>query len=344
MERKDPMRKLILVVVVVGGCLASLSAEDPFPAKDRTRAEGQKFDRDTQQQIDAILNAGDGYAAAAGYAELFGKMSVAQTRDLKKDPNLGVSLRAAWEEACFGIPDLLQNSIPYQHNRPSTGRAAATVEARSGIFPRQSQTSVVDLDRESVDRFLKFARDQLKANHPEWWETAIRSGSARMHGSSWGVGFRLPGTSYFDGDFGINLPVGTTLANHPAGVLLKVEKESLIIPKTVMDKTKDRGECSLSACLARDRAYVAIHDQMPFSYPLICLDRQSGKVLWESKVWVVGARSSYEGLWRHSVTISVTGERILVHGASCDCAYIEGFDAEKGTALFRFGTPNSRSR
>jgi hypothetical protein len=339
MERKDPMRKLILVVVVVGGCLASLSAEDPFPAKDRTRAEGQKFDRDTQQQIDAILNAGD------GYAELFGKMSVAQTRDLKKHPNLGVSLRAAWEEACFGIPDLLQNSIPYQHNRPSTGRAAATVEARSGIFPRQSQTSVVDLDRESVDRFLKFARDQLKANHPEWWETTIRSGSARMHRSSWGVGFRLPLTSRFDPTLEMEMPVGITLEKVPGGAVVKVGQESATIPETVMEKTKNQGGGrSLSICFVRDRAYVALHSQVPFSYPLICLDRQSGKVLWESTVWVLGARSSYEGLWRHSVTISAAGERILVHGASCDCAYIEGFEPEKGTAMFRFGTPNRRSR
>lgn len=318
------MRDLLFGLIVAAAGISTAHAQKPSSGVNRAAKETPTLNRDTQRRVDAVLNADDVYAAETRYAELFRKLSPTQIAELKKHPNTGIALRAAWEEACLDVPRLLRSSSTNRLNRHSPGEA------------------VVDLNRKSVDQFLKSVQERLKANTPKWWETAIRSGKAGLHGSGSYLGFRLPVLSYFDETFDMGLPIGTRLENHPNGVVLKVGKESAIVSKRMLDEHRDiAGDVSLCAVVEGNRVYIAFHGQLPGSYPLICLDRQSGKVLWESKVWVLGARMSYEGLWQHCVSISVTGDRVLVYGASCDCAYIEGFNAEKGTALFRFGTPRA---
>jgi hypothetical protein len=88
------------------------------------------------------------------------------------------------------------------------------------------------------------------------------------------------------------------------------------------------------ALVSRSRCYVAIHDDVGYTYRLVCIDRSSGSVRWEAKVWgcwIGGASGEFES-W---VTVTEQDDRIIVFGAANTGFHVEGFRCDDGANLFR---------
>ena len=65
--------------------------------------------------------------------------------------------------------------------------------------------------------------------------------------------------------------------------------------------------------------------------------RIDGGSRWSASVWSAG-RDGLQGIGHHDVSMECAAGRLLVYGAESHGMYLEAFDAEKGTPLFRFCT------
>jgi hypothetical protein len=279
---------------VIAGCLR----ENVWIAKSGP-------DSVTEKQIEAIENAKHSIDAKAAYKNLFDKKRAAQVRDLKDNPNLGIALRAAWEEVV--------RTVPTKDWRPP-----------------------YTVDGQALQDFVGFAELRLGVTVPAWWkETILNAQANRRSNIYFENGFRLYPNETND----LRTPDTTTLVSRDDAVVMTVNGESMVIPKEVFGD--DVRLCGfMDASIDRDRAYIAFHSDVPGPYPLTCVDRTSGKTLWKSKVWCISGFIFYSGagFW-HAVSIATSEQRVLVFGVANNLAYIEGFNATNGDALFRFSTP-----
>jgi hypothetical protein len=75
-----------------------------------------------------------------------------------------------------------------------------------------------------------------------------------------------------------------------------------------------------------------------YPYQLACIDRKTGKVVWNSDVFahfwgaVSGARTEM------SVAVTEQGGRVVLFGLSWAGFHVEAFKPGDGTSLFRFST------
>jgi hypothetical protein len=86
--------------------------------------------------------------------------------------------------------------------------------------------------------------------------------------------------------------------------------------------------------------YFMMCDESGSSYPLLCINMATAKVVWNAQVWSTGCPG---GIGAPPATfppiLVVTDSRIVVFGGgpSID-SYVECFDLKTGTAVFRFAT------
>ena len=106
---------------------------------------------------------------------------------------------------------------------------------------------------------------------------------------------------------------------------LCVGKQRATLSKEVVNKGRKFGN-HLAALIDDDRLYLAFHDDVPSSFQLMCLDRRSRCVIWETQVWVIGASIFHFGPGSgHAVGILKANRQVLVFGAGDGCFYVEGF-------------------
>lgn len=98
----------------------------------------------------------------------------------------------------------------------------------------------------------------------------------------------------------------------------------------------------LNAIVAEGKVFVVIWEGSPLRYPIICLDLNSGEMLWKSEVWAVENHKgpwSHFGHFLHHVELTANQGMIGVFGISHMGYYVEGFTIGTGKAVFRF-SPN----
>lgn len=85
-------------------------------------------------------------------------------------------------------------------------------------------------------------------------------------------------------------------------------------------------------------AYVALYAWPPDGHMVHAIDRNSGEVMWSSKVWGSCGLLAYSGWGWHEVAFRSTSDKLVVFGLSSNIAYIEVFDKHTGADLWRFNT------
>jgi hypothetical protein len=249
-----------------------------------------------------IATAESSSEAVKGYAKLFKTPTPELTRQLKGLPQDGIALRAAWEEA------ILKGKI------------------------REDSTK---LDRQvAIARFLGFVEGRLGISLPVWWEEAIHKAGNEGKGH---IGPGLPKNPYHhvaSGRWEFDMPNGQSISRTDDSTTISFCDETMSIPKALVDEVIGG---RMSVLIEKDRCFVASHNTLGYSYPLTCLDRKTGKLLWKASVWDWASRiPGATGTWYEYVSVVGKNDRVYVIGTGVHNFYIDAFDQKTGKNVFRF--------
>src|SRR4029434_8769621 len=112
----------------------------------------------------------------------------------------------------------------------------------------------------------------------------------------------------------ILMPKSMTLQTVEGKTHLHCGQDSMMLPTDFVAKYV--GRCSyLSPHFDQDRCYIAFHECAGYSFWLRCLDRESGKKLWESEVWASANLGYASGIWDEHVALLTKGEQVFVVGS-----------------------------
>lgn len=261
---------------------------------------GRTSDKETAAMLAVLLAADDPEELAWSYHELFVKANEEQLRGLLSHTNDGVALAAGWEKVRRTIP-------------------------------KGDELADVKPERTALSRFLGLVEGRLHMPLPPGWEAALQATSSNGRENIW---------------FGDPDEVGAKVVVHGDATEndrhADFRQEGHQCRVTVGDKTwllpsEDLVE-SMFVELAGATAFVALYCWPPASYTLYAIDRESGKVLWRSKVWAQGDLCTWTGHGWHNVELRIRGNAMVVFGVECSVAYVEAFDARTGKNLCRFAT------
>jgi hypothetical protein len=261
-----------------------------------------------KEMVQRVLKAKNLGEAEDYYEALFLYSGPAGLPLLRECPHDGVAIQAAWQEVALGT---------------HTGEAGK-------------------LKREKVIWFLGFLEGRIRIRPPNWWREALLDSQFNQAGSVfvWKVN-KHQRYEKARVDEVMSAP-GTTLKRKNKDLVVQIGDESATVSEDVVLKKKrwDR----VSAAITARRCYLAMHDDLGFAYPLVCVDRVSGKTAWKAEVWDVfwlrGGLSwlSDPSINDRAVAVVEQDERVVVFGAGITGFNVEGFRASDGSNLFRFSS------
>jgi hypothetical protein len=266
--------------------------------------------------------------AAAAISSLFAGASDEKLVQLKSDPDIGISLYAAWWMRSSQNPHFIAASHPE--------RFIGFLEGRTGLTcpPNWASSFVMRCDRER-----QYLSGALKSYEPiglvtiEDESLGLKRGEGVtcvkdfLHESHTvivnGIQMRCPNT--------INVNEGRLLvAGHSIPLqFLRSELQKLQNSTGVPDE--------FNAIVHHGRAFVAGLRFGGFASPLLCLDVKTGKVQWIAKLWGCRSPQSFAvfGQYSHVVELSADDDLIGVFGIE-GTNYVEAFDVKTGAPRFRF--------
>lgn len=288
-------------------------------------AQSEYVNSATQRLAARIETAKTGEEAVSGYSQLFWyvrlfgnfdcfKPSTLQfCRELKRLPQDGVALRAAWEEL--------------------------SLETRFDVReanPRLDQ-------RLAVAKFLGFVEGRVGVALPAWWEEAIRESTLGVDGGPLHSRTRLR-EAWSRVEFGkrsVLMPCGQSIHRNQGDVSLHVGKEKVSLNDAAVIKEMVEVE-TISATMDDEHCYVACYGSCGVHCNLVCIDRPSGKLAWKSPIWAWGVAFSrvavgFSGPHLPVVSVQIRGDRVFVVG-STSCFHIEAFDRTNGKCSLRFSS------
>jgi hypothetical protein len=297
---------------------------DPFD----NPATPSKADSDLDRYVQEILNSKEpvGLRACESYQALFRKTGPDDLAKLRTHQNDGIALQAAWQEVALTVP-------------------------------KNEQKKQVRPDRQKLVWFLGFLEGRLYVQAPQWWAERL------LDTRAWRRGNIFPGAGLHDtsNDAGIIQLIrsmttrrnsdrtirlrrpeyadhGSRLRNIAGKTVLAIGEESIPLQDELLRKLNS-GELyyDISALPSSKCIYVAVHDDIGYPYPLACLDRVSGKIIWKSEVcgtwWGIGM-----GIHFMNIAIVQQDNRVIVFGSGDTGMHVEGFRVDDGSNLFRFST------
>ena len=197
---------------------------------------------------------------------------------------------------------------------------------------------------EALQRFLGFVEGRLRVRQPKWWKDAMAKaeygfGTADAQGRE--VWTSAPPDFYVlrqPGIREIQVPTGTSAVPTSGGLRVTVGRETFIVPKSVVAGVKDH--CLIAFPADDDRFVATLHPGLPVAYPLFCISRSSGKIIWQAQVWlgdnIGGSIGGY--VPPPPTSIEVADGVVYVFGTGYWLAYVEAFSLADGKNLLRFST------
>jgi hypothetical protein len=277
--------------------------------------QSDALDSKTKELIEKVVNASDVRAAAKANAGLFKKADRNLLRRLKTVKADGVALRAAWEEMAL----------------------ADGKKGKRKRFLAEKEEDCVFVNPVAAARFLGFVEGRLGIQLPQWWEQMVRDVDHERMTAVWPKDVPYHDVP-FANDHIVGMPKTMALKKQGDGALLRIAKDSLVLPTAIVKEYLNHpGYRMLSAGADRERVFLAFHNDFGISYPLVGIDRKTGKKLWESEVWDCGNVGG-SGMPFEYVAVVPNGERVFVIGAGVLCFYIEAFDSKTGRRAFRFAS------
>ncbi len=202
---------------------------------------------------------------------------------------------------------------------------AAGWERVCRTVPATEQEELVNPDAEAISRFLGLLEGRIQFSIPAEWEAAVRSAKAYRQRD-----FRFPRPERGEQPF-----PGHGLLRC-AGHHWIVKKDGQLIKLPTDDGS---GPVDFAAVeVAGDRTFTALYGWPPAPYQLFATDRESGAVIWSSRVWAAGEWRGYAGSGWHLVALRSAGEKLAVFGMDFRTVYVEVFDKRTGENRCRFST------
>jgi hypothetical protein len=243
---------------------------------------------------------------AKSYKSLFKEVKREDLRKMQMDPEDSIAFHAAWELLKMDRESELTKKL---------------------LMNKRDEVDVESVEPAVIQRFLGFVEGKLGMELPKWWELfAIR---ARVYAS--GVWFYpAPKMSSIVKDAKIRKTAGNYVVTQLG--------DSFTVKARILDSAPDPSDGGVAASLDASRCFLASYDSdRGFSFPLICVDRNTEKLLWKARVWACDRKFS-TGIGYHIVSLRVTKSRIVVFGADPGGMYIEAFDIKTGDNVLRFST------
>ena len=267
---------------------------------------------------------------------IFSNAATLEVQELTKHPDNGIALSAAWQ--------LVQRTMI------------------NGHFASQK-----DLTRDILLWFTGFVEGRLATNVPPFWKETILHVKQRkqmqmhytkvtdtsipllweLHVQSPQLYFpRVPNTNPLqknktaekDGTVGFITP---GISAKLDGEFIKIDIDNTSIQ--IMQKqipTKGIPIDVATAIADGDKAYLLLYSLRCNSYPVICIQCSTNKILWSNTVWV-STNKTRTGSGYHWSVMEVQGNNLIVFGIGDEVAYIEAFDTIAGSRLFFFSTEGS---
>ena len=279
--------------------------------------------------LENIHKAKDALELANAYSELCSVASKEQLGGLKAHRHTGIALQAAWEEVCSTFP----------------------------AHVRQGQESDTRINPRAMAYFLGFVEGRLRVRLPKWWRQGMAKAGYNDNKSKFDGARNIIEIPYSDDYYSPHTddtpsgPAGTQVVKTVDSLHVTVGHETFNIPKRVLERVMayfgpGNGDVVVNAGFIiavpvdAKRFLLAFHMGLG-DYPLFCVSRPSGKILWEATVF--GADWLFPGgvggkLPDSVVDIRVAHGVVYVFGAGPCSAYIQAFSLADGKNLFRFST------
>ena len=197
---------------------------------------------------------------------------------------------------------------------------------------------------QAAERYLGFLEGRLQVAVPPSWENGVRR--AQLVGNH--LIFRFSVKSPFTPSF-IELPSPMTRGFQltKSGTTWRLKGEGIDVPFVDFDpKTnhyrigQDKKSCRYLAIAGdgTEGAVLGFSSGAPYTYPLIRMDKD-GKTMWVTDVHCTRPTETvFIGFISTSTEIVTSGSRVFVFGISQQFGYIECFNLNDGSNLFRFSS------
>jgi hypothetical protein len=236
-----------------------------------------------------------------GFRALFKAAGAEGLPALKLHRHDSIALQAAWEEVTLTVPEK-----PLQVIRPNSNK---------------------------LHWFLGFLEGRVQVQAPPWWTEMVLDCTSRGRRRIYaGQSDKYPYEKV--GPDSLWAPRGTTLKMNGDRFMLQIHDQCVLIPKDLMRP----GDGNISALITPRHCYLATHSFEGSTFPLVCIDRASSKIVWKSEVWAT--YGCIGPLNYHLVQVTQQNDRIVVFGAGTTGIYMEGFRADNGENLFRLSSAN----
>jgi hypothetical protein len=238
---------------------------------------------------------------------------------LKDDPYLGTALAASWES---------NTNTGFTKLNPNPQRFLGFLEGRTRLkVPLEWEVWLItELHRDDQ----KLIDSSLKRYLP------IAPFLKDVDGSVMDVSPPFSQTP-----LGIWIPPGTELKKHGKMITISVGANSVTVREELLDRLRKASSGDLlKAVLGPKHSYIALFSGSGQAFPLLCLESNSGRVIWEAETWGYGGENVKgvgTGITHHEIEIVVGDKKVALFGQGWGC-YLEVFDRDTGANLCRFST------
>jgi hypothetical protein len=118
-------------------------------------------------------------------------------------------------------------------------------------------------------------------------------------------------------------------------VVVTKERETVSIPISIVRKYINE---RFTVSITEYEVYFAFYEYPGVEFPLVCCDRRTKKVVWETTVWSgSGAKNGSVPPLDHFIGLVIEKNQIAVFGTGeLGGAFVEGFRRDTGKVTFRF--------
>jgi len=262
--------------------------------------------QETPNEINVVLKATDATRFCRAIEALLQKKSIDELRTLKNHTCQTVAVAAAWEIA------------------------------RKSVRGREGGQSFRDARAAEVNRFIGFLEGRLEVCPPTWWVEAILGVEFDKNGNAH---FQRSKRDYHKDMGDLRTADGCHFESCKNGFFLREGGEALFLEEEFVDSIIASGRTRIAVRFCESRAFIAVHSEDAGSYVMNCIDRKTGGIVWQSRIWAAGAPLAISGGGAgHAVELIPGKDVVLVFGASVDMFYVEAFDENTGQVVMRFSS------
>jgi hypothetical protein len=255
-----------------------------------------------ERTVKAVVDATGPFVAAEQYRVLFSGMKAPSIDELTLSSYDSLAIQAAWQ--------LVNLTLPEKN-------------------PEDGNPIVFRPDGDKLNWFLGFFQGRGHMRVPKWWKQSLLDARANTRSDIW-----FPDRG--DGVGGTG-PAPAKVTANPAQSLITVGTDSAVLPADLVKEHPSGLPARFSAVFTPKMCYVAIYDDAVYPYAVVCVDRQTARVIWRARGWGSWWYQIGGSVGNARVTLEIQDDRVVVFGVSgLGLIHAEAFRADNGKNIFRF--------